>query len=141
MFLQDMEVLLDSLTGFPEIEGLEESYDRWNRRVKASVAKPGLLKFHVQDSWGPLCEFLSPMSAKGKANCDQVLDRGEPFPHVKDMTFIQSIVAFMKILCLVEVVAIAATLVTVAVAAGSKALALMHRRSFRSETALVPKVS
>jgi hypothetical protein len=140
MFRQDMGVPLDPSTGVPELGGMVESYEPWNRGVESSVPKSRLLKFHVQDGWAPLCRFLSPVSPEVRANCDQVLERGEPFPHVNDTAFIQRVVAFMRILCLAAEVMIPGVLVAAVIAAGTKTLVRMRRGSPRPVTSLKPKV-
>jgi hypothetical protein len=95
----DFNVPVDPATGLPARESLAAEYDRWNEQVKATVPEDKLLIFYAQDGWEPLCRFLSPLSQEIEVNCKQVLESGEPYPHINDTAAIQRIVFVLKTVC------------------------------------------
>lgn len=74
---------------------LANMYNTWVAEVKAAVPEEKLLVFAPKDEWKPLCEFLSPLSEEIKANCDEVLESGESYPHVNEKAQVSFIIRML----------------------------------------------
>lgn len=73
-FLEFVDLLLPKVFGNPrDRDRCIEVFERHNRQVRESVPQDRLLVFHVQDGWGPLCEFLG---------CE--VPPGFSFPHLNE---------------------------------------------------------
>jgi len=82
-------VRLKEDTGEFDADELAAAYNGWVEEVKASVPAERLLVFAAQDGWGPLCEFLSPVSPEIEADCRDILSSGEPYPRVNESAQMQ----------------------------------------------------
>jgi Sulfotransferase domain len=94
--------VVDEETQIPQQEYMAAYYDKWTEHVKATIPnKDQLLIFYAQDGWEPLCRFLSPLSDEVQAKCQEVLESGDPYPHLNDKDHIQRIVSIFGTICAV----------------------------------------
>jgi len=63
---------------------LAAAYNKWVAEVQATVPEERLLVFAAQDGWGPLCDFLSPLSSEIEADCQEIIASGEAYPRVNE---------------------------------------------------------
>lgn len=78
---------------------LANAYEYWVDHVKATVPEDRLLVFAAQDGWGPLCEFVSPLDAQMKRQCDDILASGEPYPRANDGASVRRKIFVMHTVC------------------------------------------
>jgi Sulfotransferase domain len=81
---QEPRIRMEALANKTMRERMIAEYDRWTTHVMTTVPEEKLLVFYAQDGWEPLCRFLSPLSTEIEGNCSNVLETGEPYPHVND---------------------------------------------------------
>jgi hypothetical protein len=75
---------------------LTKAYYDWIDDVKATVPSDKLLIYKVMDGWEPLCRHISHVSPIVAANCRQVLETNEPFPHMNDRQSVQRVQFTMR---------------------------------------------
>lgn len=75
---------------------LAKFYEDFAQDVMQTVPSEKILVFKSSDGWKPLCDHIAHVSPIVAANCREVLEANEPYPHANDRQTIQNTQIFLR---------------------------------------------